>query len=668
MQTTELVLIRRGYLLAQQKVETQQWAAFYAAKLLNTFGIMVNKPKEVTKEHVKLVSDFYGVDIPKSFYSNPQDLRYFTTSELLLEQLVSYINIEWVDGVFSEDPSTFDRIELFRKALPNYKEGEEVVFRNYRIITATESIAVLQEIAKDLSLYTRKWSETESEEFQLLFANGYLDKHLVLKSKDNAIEMFNLTYLAQFAKSLDQKDVVKLSVEMIGEQKQLEFTTEQARILRVAIKNCYSTALSKKQAKFFSQLTNKVDKRIKVDNSSSPFKKAKALIDAGHIVEAAHVFARSGSLLERNLVWLLSRAKFSDIQTIVDMVEVKNPIVGVQLLQTLTKDTQGPRTFKFYNNRLVKNHVETSQEAKYRKSVLSKGIKEEVTKGIYRKIDQYYMNLPKLGKVYVSDEFYNIPLPFNTSASGAGLDVMPVGARMSLAESKIRAFVYWSGIYDVDSSMTFIHRSGRLDELGFWNYGAKEFGNDALHSGDDRSYNGAEYIDLDIDGLVRRGYEFAVYGINAYQGNFTQGQTFSGFQFKKDLKTQAWQPNNIQMKVQISGQSKAFFTFGIDLVNKQVVVLNQMSASNSRVLDQKDVEGMKQLLDKSYVDVFNVARIAKLRAAELVTDPSQADVVFDRNYVLPTLTEAEIALGTVEVKEQKVIRPSDIEKIVAMLK
>lgn len=655
MQTNELVLVRRGYLLAQQEVESHQWAAFYAAKLLNTFGIMVNKPKEVTKEHVKLISDFYGVEIPKSFYSNPQDLRYFTTTELILEQLVSYINIEWVDGVFSEDPSAFDRIELFRKTLPNYKEGEEVVFRNYRIITATESVAVLQEISKDLSLYTRKWSETESEEFQMLFANGYFDKHLVLKSKDNAIEMFNLTYFDQFAKSLDQKDVVKLSVEMIGVQKRLSFTVKQAKILRIAIKNCYSTALSKKQAKFFTQLTNKVDRRIQVDNLNSPFKKAKALVDAGAIVEAARVFARNGSLLERNLVWLLSRAKFSEIQTIIDMIEIKNPIVAVQLLQTLTRNIQGPRTFKFYNNRLVKNHVETDYEVKYRKSVLSKGIKEEITKGIYHKIDEYYMNLPKLGKVYVSDEFYDIPLPFNTSASGSGLDVMPVGSRLNLTEDNIRAFVYWNGIYDVDSSMSFIHKSGEIQELGFWNYGQKEFGNDALHSGDNRGYEGSEFIDLDIEKLVKRGYEFAVFGINAYQSDFTKGETFSGFQFKKDLNTSAWDPKNIQMKIRISGKSNAFFAFGIDLINKQVVVLNQMSASDSRVLSQKDVDGIKHLLNKSFVEVFNVARIAKLRANLITDDPSLADVVFDRHYVA-------------NLEEQKVIRPSDIEKIVAILK
>ncbi len=654
MQKNELILVRRGYLLAQAKEETSQWAAYYAAKLLNTFGVMVDKPRQVTKEHVSLISDFYGINIPKSFYSNPQDLRYFTTSELLLEQIVSYINVEWVDGVFSEDPATFQRIELFRKALPNYKEGDEVVFRNYKILTPSESIPVLQEIARNLALYTRKWSETESEEFRLLYDNGYLASDVILKSKDNGIEMFNLTHKAQFAKSLDQKDVVKLSVEMIGEQKELSFTSEQARILRIAIKNCYSTNLTKKQAKFFSQLTNKVDKRISVDNSGSPYKKAKALIDSGNVVGAAKVFARSGSLLERNLVWLLSRAKISEIQSIVDLIEVKNPIVAIQLLQTLVKDTQGPRTFKFYSNRRVKNHVETATESKYRKSVLTKGIKDELTKGIYMKIDQYYMNLPKLGKVYVSDDFSNIPLPFNTSASGAGLNVLPVGSRIALSEDNIRAFTYWKNIYDVDLSATFIHNTGKVETLSFRNYSSKPFGNAALHSGDDRSNNGAEYMDLDLKQLALKGYEFIVCGVNAYQQNFSVGETMVGFQFKKDLRTIAWQPNNIQMQVKVSGKSNAFFVFGVDIINKQVIVLNQMSESGSIVLSQKDVEAMKQLLDKKFVDTFNVARIAKLRAEEVVTDPSLADVVFDKDYVA--------------TEEQKVVRPSDIEKIVAMLK
>jgi stress response protein SCP2 len=654
MQNRELILVKRGYLIVQPKSETPQWAAYYAAKLLNTFGIMVNRPKRVTQEHVKLISDFYGINIPKSFYSNPQDLKYFTSTELLIEQIVSYINIELVDGVFSDDPSTFERIEIFRKALPNYREGDEVVFRNYKIINESESTEVLRQIASDLALYTRKWSETESEEFQFLFDNKFLDSNIVLKSKDNGIEMFKKYEVAQFAKSLDQKDVVKLSVEMIGEQKNLEFTPMQKRTLNLAIRNCYATTLTKKQAKYFSQLTNKIDKRVVVDNSRSPYKKAKEFIDNGQVLDAAKVFAKNGSLLERNLVWLLSRARIQEILPIVELIKIKNPIVAIQLLENLTAESQGPRTFKFYNSRKVKNHVETPTEVRNRKSVLSKGIKDELTKAIYKQIDQYYMDLPKFGKVYVSEAFDRIPVPFNTSASGSGLDVMPVGARTLLTERKVRAFVYWKDVYDIDASATLLLSNGRIESVGFYNYYAKQFSDAVLYSGDNRSSNGAEYIDFDLDKLAKYGVEHIVFGINGYASDFTKGEVYSGYQLKKDLNTVAWQPNNIQMKVKVSGNARAFFVFAIDLVKQETVVINQMSSSGHPVLNQKDVQGMKQLLDSRFVEMFNVGRIARLRATELVTDPALADVVFDKDYVA--------------LKEQKVVRPSDIEKIVAMLK
>jgi len=654
MQTRELILVRRNYLLGQPTLETHQWAAYYAAKLLNTFGVMVNKPKQVTKNHVELISSFYGINIPKSFYSNPQDLKYFTSSELLIEQIVSYINIELVNDVFSDDPSTFDRIEIFKKALPNYKEGEEVVFRNYKMISEIEAVAVLRQIASDLASYTRKWSETESEEFVYLFINKLVDPSLVLKSKDNGIEMFKKYEIAQFAKSLDQKDVVKLSVEMIGEQKVLQFTPAQRRTLNLAIQNCYATALTKKQAKYFSQLTNKVDKRINVDNSGSPYKRAKEFIDKGQVLEAAKIFAKSGSLLERNLVWLLSRARINEIQPIVDLLNIKNPIVAIQLLQNLTSETQGARTFKFYNQRRIKNHVETVTEVRNRKSVLSNGIKQELTNAIYRQIDQYYMNLPKFGKVYVDGAFDMIPLPFNTSASGSGLDVMPVGARTLINDSKVRAFVHWDKLFDVDASATLIFSNNKIETVGFYNYHQKLFGDAALYSGDVRGSSGAEYIDFDLEKLAKMGVSYIVFGINGFGGKLNQGEVYSGYQLKKDLNTKVWQPNNIQMKVKVHGDSTAFFVFAIDLINKETIVLNQMSDSGHPVLNQSDVQGIKNLLDKHFVEIFNVGRIARLRATELVTDPNLADVVFDKNHVA--------------LKGQTVVRPSDTEKIVAMLK
>ena len=49
----------------------------------------------------------------------------------------------------------------------------------------------------------------------------------LLKSKDNAIEMLKLTKDGVFSGSLDQKDVVKLSVDLVGESKEISYDSEQ---------------------------------------------------------------------------------------------------------------------------------------------------------------------------------------------------------------------------------------------------------------------------------------------------------------------------------------------------------------------------------------------------------------------------------------------------------
>lgn len=94
-------------------------------------------------------------------------------------------------------------------------------------------------------------------------------------------------------------------------------------------------------------------------NLSSPFSIAKKLIDKGDIIEATKLFAKNGSLLERNLIFLLSRAKKEDVYKILSFVKDKNPIVLIQLLQGIILDDYSkPRVFKFYKNNTMKYHIE----------------------------------------------------------------------------------------------------------------------------------------------------------------------------------------------------------------------------------------------------------------------------------------------------------------------
>ena len=270
------------------------------------------------------------------------------------------------------------------------------------------------------------------------------------------------------------------------------------------------------------------------------------------------------------------------------------------------------------------------------------------------KINDYYRALPSLGKIYIDEAFKKVALPLNTTATGTGLDVLPTGSRLPITDDYIRTFTYWKDIYDIDTSVTFIKDDHQEDVLYWGNYHTSWFGNSALTSGDDRSANGSEYIDFRISELLQKGYKYAVYTLNAYRSNLNEGEIFTGYQNKSNLDTVTWSSKNIAMKIQVKGESTAFMAFAIDLATKEIIVLNQMLESGSRVVQKSDMESIADLLDSRYLNTFNVYKIASLRG-EVVEDISKADIVFAKN--------------TLKLEgNQKLITMHDVDELVKLLK
>ena len=119
----QTILLGRHYLLAAPVEEKDALKiAYYNAYLLANFGIVVDKPKLLSDTSVKEIDNLFRLDVPASFYANPQDMKYFTCAELFVEQLVSYFLVETGTGIYS-------RPEIFEKDLPQYKQGDEIKLR-----------------------------------------------------------------------------------------------------------------------------------------------------------------------------------------------------------------------------------------------------------------------------------------------------------------------------------------------------------------------------------------------------------------------------------------------------------------------------------------------------------------------------------------------------------
>lgn len=646
----EQILISRHYIMSNGKEDNNRDK--YYAYLLNKFGIEIVNPKFLNKDVVQQLKKYLKINIPNSFYKNPQDLKYFSCEELYLEQLISYINIDLIEGNHNKN-TNFNRIELFNKVLPKYENGKEIKIRKYNIILENEINKILNDIFDAYCNYSRPFSIEETNEFLYLYSLGFYHNQDI-KCKDNIFYLLDKDI--NFAKLLDRKDVVKFSVLKFGNANFNKMNKNQKTTLKL-IKNMIplvkKTSLSKKQAKFFNKLCKECNLKIVDNNDNSPYKAAIKEIKNGNVISASKIFLDSGSLFARNFRFLLSRANNEEKNILINMLPNDNPILLYQILTTILNDN-GKRIFTFKNNKLVKCHIETDYEEKYRKSKLDYETRELLSNIIKNKIDSYYLSLPKLGKIYISEKFKKIALPVNNSCSGRGLDVLPTGSRIKINGNYIRTFCYWKNVFDIDSSALFIkddfNQNNDYVELSWRNYNTLPLGESALSSGDCRDKNGAEYQDFKIDELLELGYRYVIYTLNGYGGKLDEGEIVCGYQNKNNLNTSAWDPKNIEFKINVISNSCAYTGFAIDLKTKEIIVLNLNSSGNNQVVNKKQLLLIEKYLKENYLN-YSMYDLLKCRGE--ITTKEEANIIFDDDYI--------------PLDNQKNIKSYEMEKLVALI-
>ena len=658
MQITNMknVLSTRHYLLDTNGiVKDAVTTAYLNAYLLSNFGIVVDKPKQLTSNMVSQISEMFHLNIPKSFYANPQDTKFFSREELIIEQLVSYFAYG----------SNLGRIELFVKDLPEYATGDELKLRTFYIVSEAEACDILRDVMNAYCAYTRPFSVDELAEFCELYEAGFYTG-ADIKCKDNIFAL--LPADKTFARFLDKKDIVKMSIQKFGDKasfstpydfKRKEFAKDFEEIAQYIpyVKHC---PRSKKQAKYFNKIVAMSHiAHPKMTNAQTPDRRALKMLAEGDVVGAASIYAANGSMLERRIKMLLSRAaNMQEVVEIMAMLPANNPVVLFQLLSTLSADDDAARTFTFFRNNKVRVHRETEYEATYRKSKLSDTTRAFLAEVLLDKIKTYYANLPKLGKIYVNESFYKIGVPTNTSAGGKGIDVLPTGSRVPCTGSAIRTFVHWKDAFDIDASLIVVDKDDNISTMGWFNYGCKHFGNDILFSGDITGRNGAEFFDIKLDALAAKGYKYVVQTFHGYCDKLNSGEIYAGYQNKENLHTKAWDPKNIEMQFKVFGDSRGCLAFAIDIQTREVIILNQIIEDVSRVVKPVGFTTIEKYLQSDYLKV-NLGMIAACRG-EVVTDPAEADVVFDDTFV-PASNE------TSDAKAPEVVRSWELEKLVKLV-
>ena len=645
------ILIQRHFLLEVPMTdEDKAMNVYYNAFLYANFGILVDRPECLTERHVKEISDLFKLTVPASFYKNPQDTKYYTSGELFVNQVLAY---------FLAYGANDSSIDVFDKQLPEYPVGKEIKVREFKILTVEEADEALANIVKAYCDYKRPWSLDETKEFVYLYDRGYYRDFEILCG-DNAVTMLKKD--DKFARFLFKKDLVKISVAACGEKSKLVLDKDTADLIRRAIPFVKDCPMSKKQAKYFNTLVNKVGASGKVKpatNENSPYARAQAALNKGDVLGAAKIYHANGSLFERNIKYLMSRANPAQALEIVKMIPNKNPIALYQFATNLMEDNGQNRTFTFTKNKLVKKHKETEYEAKWRKSRLNESTRKMIKEATLTQIEAGYRAQPSLGKVYVSPDFFKVGVPVNTSASGKGIDVLPAGSRIPVRGTHVRTFVHWEHAFDIDSSLIIVNKDGTMDRMFFGNYYGKSYSDNILFSGDITSSTGTEYYDINLEGLKNKGVKCIIQTFHGFCSNLNSGEIYCGYQDKKNINTRAWDPKNIELKIHVKGDTRAFMSFGIDLETNEVVIFNMLLDEDRQVVSTDLADTVRKYLSANCLDL-NMGLVAQYRASEVVDAPEGADVVFDAQYTEVIDKEAG------EKARQKIVRPYEIEKLVQL--
>lgn len=190
-----------------------------------------------------------------------------------------------------------------------------------------------------------------------------------------------------------------------------------------------------------------------------------------------------------------------------------------------------------------------------------------------------------LGRVYVDEELRNYPVPFAQRSASKALRTIPRGSRLPLGTGgTVRFFLWWkegeiggqpTGQVDIDLSAVLYDASWRyLEHISYTNLKSERYR--AAHSGDivTAPHGACEFIDLDIESVVRYGGRYVVVALNSFSGQpyCNLPECYAGWMSRQVPQSgEVFEPQTVQQKIDVAANTRICIPVVLDLVARQVI-------------------------------------------------------------------------------------------------
>ena len=680
------ILLRRKNKVILNKGEEKEPNKLYVATLMKNiealgytfskelFEILQTMSKEgLQKFYLELVPELkklVGADVEyKPMYPNfPQSVMEAEDADLYINAIVHYLSA----GTLYPAEKKNERLPLFD------------VTKVKVIDVGTEED--LKDIFYNICRSKTSISETDKEDLEWIFKNMTVEFPEEIPLKEN-VALIGKLYLESCpsAKAKDIRkyfktatDVLRLITAMSGGDLSLaentkfrSFKRKERKLLLELLEGCgpieedmlrnkdrwirVGEKLHPSEYKGFTKVVKAFDKLRNGGKIETFAGKVTKAIDGKDCSSALMLLKNRPGEFARRLDFLLR--EFEDKNSVVNAFKnVAGKVSTPVLLQVKEhfahrNEEAGPRVF-FPKGNLAKSYcIENTLADIDNKYCMA------IVKICENALVENYAKRDFLGNVYLSEEFRRFVVPFSQRSASKALKTVVRGSRLPIEENVnvLRAFIWWTNTVkngheyriDVDLSAAFYDENwGYLEHVSYTNLKSYRFS--SCHSGDivnGGPVNGdgvSEFLDVDIDSVVKNGGRYIVFEVYNYTNvkYANMPHAMFGWMGRKDVKSgEIFEPKTVEQKMDLAAQSCACIPVIFDCVNREMIWCD-MSLTERGTYRGYGGNNLESNLKGVTATCYSIVNVSKpnlydlidlnIRARGLrVNNKEEADVVFD---------------------------------------
>lgn len=628
-------------------------------------------------ELVPILKKLVGADVVyKPMYPDfPESVMEAEYAELFINAMAHY----WSGGILYPNEHKNERLPLFEET-------------KVKIITPGSN-EDLQEIFNNLCRSKTSVSQTDKEDLEWIFKNIQVKFPDEIPLKEN-VALVGKLYLENYplatAKDIQKyfktaTDVLRLitamsdgDISLAANTKFRSFRRKERRILLELLQNCgaieedmlryknrwirvgerlHPAEYSETQFSKVITAFNKLRNGIKINTFAGEVTKS---IEAEDYKSALVLLKKRPGELARKLDYLLRNA--TDKNAVIDTFketasEVATPVL-LQVKEHFAHRTEKLKSRVFF----PKGNLSRSYCIENTLSDIGEKYCNDIVKVCENALIENYKSRDYLGNVYLSDEFKKYIVPFSQRSANKALKTIARGSKLPIDNSTkaLRAFIWWTnmgedagnnrygnGRVDVDlSAAIFDENWNYMEHVSYTNLRSDRY--NACHSGDitnGGSVNGdgvSEFLDIDIDSVVKYGARYIVYQVYSYTGQKYSDMPHAmfGWMSREDVKAgEIFEAKTVEQKMELASQSTVCIPVIFDCVNREVIWCD-MNLSLSGCHSNYGGNNVESNLSGVAATCYSVVNMCKPNLYDLidlhirargvrVENKEDADVIFD---------------------------------------